>query len=153
MDNLEKIKNSANLCLNCKNPMCKKGCPIETNIPEFISKIKENKFEEAYIIKGIKSEPIKISELEKFVNNWAELNNIEHIIERKEENGVKVAIIGSGPAGIACATELLKEGFDVTIYEKEEKIGGLLEYGIPDFRLDKSLVQTVLSLQVIYKFA
>ena len=169
MDNLEKIKNSANLCLNCKNPMCKKGCPIETKIPEFISKIKENKFEEAYkilqennimseicstvcptenqcmgkCIKGIKTEPIKINELEKFVNDWAKTNNIEYNIEVKNKNGIKVAIVGSGPAGLACANELLKEGFEVTIFEKEEKIGGLLEYGIPDFRLPRTAMKKV----------
>lgn len=169
MVNLEEIKKSANLCLNCKNPMCKKGCPIETNIPEFIAKIKENKYEEAYkilqennimseicstvcptenqcmgkCIRGIKEAPIKINQLEKFVNNWAELNNIDHDIEKKEKNGVKVAIVGSGPAGIACATELLKEGFDVTIFEKEEKIGGLLEYGIPDFRLPRTAMEKI----------
>jgi len=170
MNDLEDIKNSANLCLNCKNPMCKKGCPIETNIPEFISKIKENKFEEAYkilqennimseicstvcptenqcmgkCIRGIKTEPIKINKLEKFVNNWAEVNGIEHGIEIKEKNDIKVAIVGSGPAGIACATELLKEGFEVTIFEKEEKIGGLLEYGIPDFRLPRKTLKKVI---------
>ncbi len=169
MNNLEDIKNSANLCLNCKNPMCKKGCPIETQIPEFISKIKENNLKEAYnilqdnnimseicsticptenqcmgkCIKGIKAEPIKINLLEKFVNNWAEFNNVDYKIETKKKNGIKVAIIGAGPAGLACATELLKEGFEITIFEKEQKIGGLLEYGIPDFRLPRTAMKKV----------
>lgn len=169
MKNYEEIQNWASLCLNCKNPMCKKGCPIETNIPEFIEKVKENKLEEAYSIlqennimseicsticpsenqcmgkcvKGIKTEPVNINSLEKFVNEWAEENNIQYTINKKKNNGIKVAIIGAGPAGLACATELLKEGFDVTIYEKENKLGGLLEYGIPNFRLPRTAIKKV----------
>jgi len=171
MDDLEEIKKSASWCLNCKKPMCKTGCPIQTKIPEFINKIKEEKFEEAYIIlqqnnimseicsmvcptenqcmgkciRGIKSEPVKINELEKFVNDWAKLNNINYNPEIKNKKKVKVAIIGAGPAGLACANELLKEGFDVTIFEKEEKLGGLLEYGIPDFRLPRTAMEKVAS--------
>jgi len=170
MNNFDKIKNIANLCLNCKKPLCKTGCPIQTKIPEFISNIKENNLEEAYnilqennimseicsticpseeqcmskCIKGIKNEPIKINLLEKFVNNWAEINNVSYDIKIQEKNNVKAAIVGGGPAGISCATELLKEGFDVTIFEKEEKLGGLLEYGIPDFRLPRNALKKVI---------
>lgn len=165
--NLEETKAFADLCLNCKNPMCRKGCPIETRIPEFISKIKNKQLEEAYkilqdnnimseicsiicpsenqcmgkCIKGIKGEPIRINDLENFVNKWAEENNIDYKIKTKKTQNIKIAIIGSGPAGLACATELLKEGIDVTIFEKEQALGGLLEYGIPDFRLPKRIVR------------
>lgn len=169
MKNIDNILLKARQCLNCKKPMCKKGCPISTDIPTFISKIKENKFEEAYYIlqennllseicsnicpvenqcmgsciKGIKGEPIQINYLEKFVNNWANDNNIEYIPNIKPNNNTSVAVIGSGPAGIAAAVELRKAGFNVTIFEKEEKYGGILEYGIPEFRLDKNIVQSI----------
>ena len=156
----------ANKCLNCKNAICsKKGCPVNTNIPLFISKIKENKLEEAYnilnennimsyicstvcpyeeyctgsCIKGIKGESVKIYKLEKFVNNWARENNIKYNYELKKETGINVAVIGSGPSGIACSVELKKEGYNVTMFEKEESIGGLLTYGIPGFRLPRNI--------------
>ncbi len=157
----------ANKCLNCKNPMCQKGCPVQTNIPLFISKIKENKLEEAYnilnennimsyicstvcpyeeycmgsCIKGIKGESVKISTLEKYVNSWARDNNITYDFKLKENNGIKIAIIGSGPSSIACAVELKKEGYDVYIFEKEEFVGGLLTYGIPGFRLPRNITK------------
>jgi len=181
LEDLNEILNDANRCLNCKNAKCKTGCPISTNIPEFIKNIKENNFKKAYqilqennfmsqicsivcpvenqcvghCVKGIKSDPIKINKLEKFINDWANLNNIEYIPKTKNLSNKKVSIIGSGPAGIACAVELKKAGADVTIFEKENKCGGILEYGIPDFRLPKdtlkNLIQKVLSLGIDIK--
>ena len=169
MNNLKDALEEAKKCLNCKNPMCQKGCPIGTHIPSFISEIKNNNLEEAYkilqennimsnicsnvcpyeeccvgnCIKGIKGEPIQVNKLEKYINNWARENNVVYVNERKESNNIKIAIIGSGPAGIECAVELSKEGFDVTIFEKEEEIGGLLTYGIPGFRLPRDITQSL----------
>lgn len=166
MEKFEKVLEKVNKCLNCKNPMCKKGCPIETDIPNFIAKIKENDLKQAYYIlqennimseicctvcpvekqcmgsciKGIKGEPVEISYLEKYINKWAEKNNITLMPELKPLTNRKVAVIGSGPAGIACAIELRKAGINVTIFEKEDTCGGILEYGIPDFRLSKNIV-------------
>ena len=169
MEDIEEILNKANRCLNCKNPICKDGCPISTNIPEFIKCIKEENFLQAYTIlqnnnimsdicsnicpveeqcmgkciRGIKEKPVDINQLEKFINEWAEKNNIEDKINVNKDNNKKIAIIGAGPAGIACAVELRKKGYEVIIFEKENKIGGLLEYGIPDFRLAKSKVERI----------
>lgn len=166
MEDISKILNEAKECLNCKKPMCKDGCPVYTSIPEFISKIKEEKFEEAYkiliennimseicslvcptenqcmgkCIKGIKGKSVDISKLELFINKWAKENNVNFNIEPKQSKKVKIAIIGAGPAGIACAVELKKEGYQVTIFEKENKVGGILEYQIPDFRLEKEII-------------
>ena len=149
MEDFQNILEEANRCLNCKNPMCsKKGCPIQTKIPDFINEIKQNNLKNAYkilqennifsdvcsnvcpfeeyceghCIKGIKDNPIKISKLEKYVNLWARENNIEYIIKKDNQNGIKVAIIGSGPSGLECAVELAKKGYSVTIYEKEPNI-------------------------------
>lgn len=169
LEEIDSILNEANRCLNCKTPMCKKGCPIETCIPEFISKIKENKFIEAYFIlqennpmseicsticpveeqcvghciRGLKGTPIKINSLEKFVNIWAKENNVSYEIKKVQNINKKVAIIGAGPAGIACAIDLAKNGASVTIFEKESSLGGILEYGIPDFRLQKSILSKI----------
>lgn len=169
MNNLQEAQNEANKCLNCKNAMCQKGCPIGTNIPSFITEIKNNNLEVAYkilqennimsnicsnvcpyeeccvgsCIKGIKGEPIQVNKLEKYVNNWARDNNVIYVNEREKPNNIKIAVIGSGPAGIECAVELSKEGFDVTIFEKEEEIGGLLTYGIPGFRLPRDITQNL----------
>ena len=166
---MERLLNEANRCLNCKNPMCRNGCPVSTNIPEFIRKIKEKKFEEAYYIlqennfmseicslicptqdqcmgkciRGIKADPVNINKLEYFVNKWANEHHLKYTINVKKSNGKKVAIIGAGPSGISCAIELKKEGYDVTIFEKEEKIGGILEYQIPDFRLEKETIKPI----------
>ena len=169
---MKEILNLAEECLNCKvKPCSKKGCPINTDIPEFISMVKEEKFEEAYkilqknnlssyicslvcpqeeqcegsCIRGIKASSVHIGNLEKAVNEWAIKNNYEYKIEKKEFNGKKVAIIGSGPAGLACSIELLKEGFSVDIYEKDKIPGGILVYGIPDFRLEKSIVEDLIN--------
>ena len=169
---MDEIKEKANYCLNCKNKPCStNGCPINTNIPEFISEIKNENFEKAYdilnennicshicsivcpqeeqcegsCIRGINGKPTEIGNLEKFVNEWAKENNYEYKINKKDNNGKRVAVIGSGPAGIECAYELLKEGYNVDIYEKDEIPGGLLVYGIPDFRLSKEIVNKVMN--------
>lgn len=168
--NMEEVKNAANWCLNCKlKPCSTKGCPMRTNIPEFITEIKEENFERAYqilqsnnifshicgivcpqeeqcegsCVRGIKQTATKIGALERFVNEWAKSNNYKSNISKKEYNGKNIAIIGSGPAGLECAVELLKEGFKVTIFEKDEKLGGILTYGIPDFRLSKDIVKNI----------
>lgn len=156
----------AERCLNCKNAQCMKGCPVSINIPAFISKIKEKDFEGAYqsislssslpavcgrvcpqekqceskCVRGIKAEPVGIGRLERFV---ADYHN-EHCTElpqKPESNGHKVAIIGAGPSGLTCAGDLAKMGYDVTIFEALHKAGGVLVYGIPEFRLPKSIVQ------------
>lgn len=171
MENIEEIKQKANWCLQCKTKPCmEKGCPIHTNIPEFISKIKEEKFKEAYdilqennifshvcgticpqeeqcegsCIRGIKQIPTSIGELEKFVNEWAEKNSYEFEYKVGEEKNKNIAIIGSGPAGLECAYELRKNGYKVTIFEKDEDYGGILRYGIPDFRLSKDIIQNII---------
>ena len=170
MENLDDVLNKASKCLNCKNPMCRKGCPIATNIPEFISKIKENNYLEAYnilqennlmseicstvcpverqcmgsCVRGIKGEPVQINYLERFINDWAKENNIKYDMKCKNISNKKIAIIGAGPAGLACSIELRKAGADVTIFEKEEMCGGILEYGIPDFRLSKNTIENLI---------
>jgi glutamate synthase (NADPH/NADH) small chain len=156
----------AERCLNCKNAQCMKGCPVSINIPEFISKIKDKDFEGAYqsiskssslpavcgrvcpqenqcegkCVRGIKTEPVGIGRLERFV---ADYHN-EHCTElpqKPQSNGHKVAIIGAGPSGLTCAGDLAKLGYEVTIFEALHKAGGVLVYGIPEFRLPKSIVQ------------
>ena len=168
---MKNIKKLAEECLNCKNPLCRiKGCPISTNIPGFIKEVKDENIEEAYrilqennilssicseicpveqqcmgsCIKGIKGTPVQVNILEQYVNTYAEKQNLELKIEKKNNNK-KVAVIGSGPAGISCAYELVKKGYKVTIFEKEEKCGGVLEYGIPDFRLNKESINKVIN--------
>lgn len=155
----------AERCLNCKNMPCVSGCPVNIHIPEFISKVKEGDFEAAYqiiakssslpavcgrvcpqesqceskCIRGIKGEPVGIGRLERFVADW----HNEHFsgeIKKAEPNGHKVAVVGSGPAGLACAGDLAKRGYDVTVFEAFHTAGGVLIYGIPEFRLPKSIV-------------
>lgn len=135
MNNFEEMLKEANECLNCKNPLCRKGCPIATRIPEFINEIKNNNLNKAYeilqennimsdicsnvcpyeeycsghCIRGIKGKPISVSKLEKFVNLWARENNIKYKYKLEEKNGVKVAVIGSGPAGIECRSRTCKK--------------------------------------------
>lgn len=167
---MEQIKEKADYCLNCKTKPCAiKGCPIQTEIPEFIEQIKNDNIKEAYnilqennicsyvcslvcpqeeqcegsCVRAVKTEATHIGELEKFVNEWAIENNYEYEIIKKESNGKKVAVIGSGPAGIIVSYELLKNGFEVEMYEKDSLLGGLLVYGIPDFRLSKDKVQAI----------
>ena len=155
----------AERCLNCKNAQCVKGCPVSIDIPGFISEIKSRNFEKAYevlsdssalpavcgrvcpqesqcegkCIRGIKGDPVSIGKLERFVADWAR----EHGIKPKKAdkmNGHKVAVIGSGPAGLTCAGDLAKLGYDVTIFEALHRAGGVLSYGIPEFRLPKDEV-------------
>ena len=160
----------ANRCLHCKNMPCVSGCPVHINIPDFIQKIKEEKFEEAYdiisessslpavcgrvcpqesqceclCVRGkaikVKSEAVAIGRLERFVADYHN-NNCKELPKRVESNGHKVAIIGSGPSGLACAGELAKSGFDITIFEALHLAGGVLVYGIPEFRLPKDIVE------------
>lgn len=170
MEEIE-IKEKANYCLGCKTKPCTKGCPMNTSIPEFIQKIKENEIEDAYnilrsnnifshicsiicpqeeqcegsCVRGIKQKPTQIGKLEKFVNEWAEKNKIEEKEIEIKEKKQKVAIIGSGPAGLECAYELRKNGYKVEVFEKEKKLGGILEYGIPDFRLNKKYVEKIIN--------
>lgn len=149
-------------CINCKNAQCIKGCPVAINIPGFIEQVKNGDFEAAYqiisessalpaicgrvcpqesqcegkCIRGIKGDPISIGKLERFIADWARENNIKPQ-GAKELNGKKVAVIGSGPAGLTCAGDLAKLGYDVTIFEALHEPGGVLVYGIPEFRLPK----------------
>ncbi len=155
----------ATRCINCRNAQCVKGCPVAIDIPGFISKVKEGDIEAAYqvisassalpaicgrvcpqetqcegkCIRGIKGEPISIGKLERFVADWASENGIAPE-GCKEKNGKKVAVIGSGPAGLTCAGDLAKMGYDVTIFEALHEPGGVLVYGIPEFRLPKQAV-------------
>ena len=149
-------------CINCKNAKCVTGCPVNINIPGFIHEVKEGNFEEAYriisessalpaicgrvcpqesqcegkCIRGIKGESISIGKLERFVADWARENGIKPTAPA-EKNGKKVAVIGSGPSGLTCAGDLAKLGYDVTIFEALHEPGGVLVYGIPEFRLPK----------------
>jgi len=161
--NKEEAMEEASRCINCKNAKCIEGCPVSINIPAFIEQVKDGNFEEASkvigkssalpavcgrvcpqesqcegkCIRGIKGEPISIGKLERFVADWARENGIKP--EKAEKmNGHKVAVIGSGPAGLTCAGDLAKMGYDVTIFEALHEPGGVLIYGIPEFRLPKS---------------
>lgn len=163
--NSDEAVEEAKRCLNCKNANCVKGCPVSINIPEFIDQIKNNDFEKAYevlskstslpaicgrvcpqesqcegkCIRGIKGDSVSIGKLERFVADWAAENNITAKVEEEKKNK-KVAVIGSGPAGLTCAGELAKSGYDVTVFEALHKAGGVLVYGIPEFRLPKDTV-------------
>ena len=156
----------AKRCLNCKNPKCMSGCPVKVHIPEFIALVAEGKFEEAYqviskssslpavcgrvcpqetqceglCIRGIKGEPVAIGRLERFVADYHNKHSNNEGV-RIEPNGHKVAIVGSGPAGLTCAGDLARLGYDVTIFEALHLAGGVLVYGIPEFRLPKAIVQ------------
>lgn len=162
--NMEEAQAEASRCINCKNPLCVQGCPVSIDIPAFIQKIKEGDMKEAgkiiakysnlpavcgrvcpqetqcegKCILGIKGEPVSIGKLERFVGDWVIANGIEY--EIKEKNNKKVAVIGGGPAGLTAAGDLAKMGYDVTIYEALHKLGGVLSYGIPEFRLPKEKV-------------
>ncbi|WP_252249886.1 NADPH-dependent glutamate synthase [Clostridium sp. ZBS13] len=163
--NEEEAKKEASRCLNCKNPKCIEGCPVAINIPGFISHIKDNKFEDAAkeiakysalpavcgrvcpqesqcegkCVLGIKGEPVSIGKLERFTSDWSAEHNVD-LSETAPSNGKKIAVIGSGPSGLTCAGDLAKKGYDVTIFEALHKAGGVLEYGIPEFRLPKEKV-------------
>lgn len=155
----------ASRCLNCKNPRCVASCPVNVNIPSFIAQIKEGNFAsaadiiakdsslpavcgrvcpqetqcEGSCVLGVKFEPVAIGKLERFVADWSRETNYSSACTA-ESNGHKVAIIGSGPAGLACASDLARMGYDVTIFEALHKAGGVLQYGIPEFRLPKETV-------------
>lgn len=162
----EQAIDEANRCLNCKNPLCVKGCPVSVPIPRFIQKIQEKDFEGAYqvisltsslpavcgrvcpqetqceakCIRGIKGESVAIGRLERFVADYHNSHAAE-APEKPRPNGHKVAIVGSGPAGLTCAGDLAKKGYDVTVFEAFHLAGGVLVYGIPEFRLPKAIVQ------------
>ena len=161
----EAIK-EANRCLQCKKPMCMSGCPVSIAIPEFIKHLREDDIKGAYevisassslssicgrvcpqekqceskCIKGLKGEAISIGSLERYVSDEAYLNNLISL-KKEKNNGKKVAIVGSGPAGLSCAGSLAKNGYNVVIYEVLHEAGGVLTYGIPEFRLPKSIVK------------
>ncbi len=166
----EMAKGEAERCLSCKNQPCVEGCPVNVRIPEFIAKIRENKLAEAYgilrstnslpavcgrvcpqesqceskCVRGIKHEPVGIGRLERFVADWAmrpENGGKADAAKAERHNGKKVAVIGSGPAGLTCAGDLAKLGYKVTIFEALHTPGGVLVYGIPEFRLPKVLVR------------
>ena len=163
--NREEAVMEASRCINCKNAQCVKGCPVAINIPGFIEQVKNDNPEEAYriisqssslpavcgrvcpqesqcegkCIRGIKGQPISIGKLERFVADWARENDIKPQ-GAAEKNGKKVAVIGSGPAGLTCAGDLAKLGYEVTIFEALHEPGGVLVYGIPEFRLPKQAV-------------
>ena len=163
--NMEEAMAEASRCINCKNAQCVKGCPVSINIPGFIQQVKEGNMEAAYqvisessalpavcgrvcpqesqcegkCIRGIKGDPVSIGKLERFVADWACEQGIKPE-GAKEKLGKKVAVIGSGPAGLTCAGDLAKLGYDVTIFEALHEAGGVLVYGIPEFRLPKKAV-------------
>ena len=160
--NTEEAMAEASRCLNCKNAKCIGGCPVNINIPAFIAQINEGNFQRAYeilsesstlpavcgrvcpqesqcekyCIRGLKGDAVSIGKLERFAADWAKDNDVKPTL-LKEKNGHKAAIIGSGPAGLTCAGDLAKMGYDVTIFEALHKAGGVLSYGIPEFRLPK----------------
>ena len=162
----EQAVDEANRCLHCPKKPCQSGCPVSINIPEFIAKIKERDFEGAYqvihqssslpavcgrvcpqetqceskCVRGIKGEPVAIGRLERFVADWHNAHATESPAV-PAPNGHKVAIIGAGPSGLTCAGDLAKLGYDVTVFEALHLAGGVLVYGIPEFRLPKSIVQ------------
>ena len=163
--NQQEAQTEASRCLNCKNPRCVAACPVNINIPAFINHVVEGDFKaasdvisedsslpsicgrvcpqetqcEGSCILGIKGEPVAIGKLERFVGDWS-LENDSKSVAKADANGHKVAVIGSGPAGLACASDLAKMGYEVTVFEALHKLGGVLVYGIPEFRLPKEKI-------------
>lgn len=162
----EDAVNEAQRCLNCPKHPCVDGCPVNVRIPEFIAKVAEEKFEEAYeiltstnslpaicgrvcpqenqcegkCVRGIKGEPVGVGRLERFVADYHRETVGNSNVQPVETNGIRVAIVGSGPAGLTCAGDLINLGYDVTVFEALHKEGGVLVYGIPEFRLPKAIV-------------
>ena len=162
----EMAMEEAGRCLNCKKPKCVEGCPVNVRIPEFIAKVHEGDFKAAYeiitstnalpalsgrvcpqesqceskCVRGIKGESVAIGRLERFVADWYR-ENVNAMPEKAVSNGIKVAVVGSGPAGLTCASDLAKKGYQVSIFEALHTAGGVLVYGIPEFRLPKDIVQ------------
>ena len=162
----EQAIDEAQRCLNCKNRACMTGCPVMVHIPEFIAEVAKGNFEEAYqiisatsalpavcgrvcpqesqcekyCVRGKKGEPVAIGRLERFVADWHNANATAAPV-KPESNGHKVAVVGSGPAGLTCAGDLARKGYDVTVFEALHLAGGVLVYGIPEFRLPKAIVQ------------
>ncbi len=162
----EQAMDEAARCLNCKKPLCVSGCPVSIRIPEFIAKVAEGDFEAAYqiisqdsalpavcgrvcpqetqceaqCVRGKKGEPVGIGRLERFVADWHNANGTE-TPEKPASNGHRVAVIGSGPSGLTCAGDLARKGYEVTVFEALHLAGGVLVYGIPEFRLPKTIVQ------------
>ncbi|SFD50227.1 NADPH-dependent glutamate synthase, partial [Clostridium uliginosum] len=160
----EAVKEAAR-CLNCKNPKCIEGCPVAINIPGFVSHVKDGEFEnaakeiakysalpavcgrvcpqekqcEGKCVLGIKGESVSIGKLERFTADWGASHKVD-LSKTAPKNGIKVAVVGSGPSGLTCAGDLAKKGYEVTIFEALHKAGGVLEYGIPEFRLPKEKV-------------
>lgn len=156
----------AKRCLNCKTKPCIGGCPVAIDIPAFIAKVQEGEFEEAYqiiskssslpavcgrvcpqevqcearCVRGVKGEPVAVGRLERFVSDWHNAN-VEEKPEKPESNGLKAAVIGAGPSGLTCAGDLARMGYKVTVFEALHLAGGVLVYGIPEFRLPKAIVQ------------
>ena len=162
----ETAMEEAQRCLNCKNKPCIGGCPVKIHIPDFIAKVAAGEFEQAYqiiqqtsslpavcgrvcpqetqceskCVRGIKGEPVAIGRLERFVADWHNANSCDLPV-KAAPNGHKVAVVGSGPAGLTCAGDLAKRGYDVTVFEALHLAGGVLVYGIPEFRLPKKIVR------------
>ena len=161
----EMAVNEAKRCIGCKNKPCQSGCPVGIDIPEFIAHVAEGDFEAAYqvinrssslpavcgrvcpqetqceskCVRGVKGEPVAIGRLERFVADWYR-ENVNAMPEKAASNGIKVAVVGSGPSGLTCASELAKKGYQVSIFEALHTAGGVLVYGIPEFRLPKAIV-------------
>ena len=162
----EQALDEAQRCLHCKNKPCMQGCPVMVHIPDFIAEVAKGDFEaayqiiaatsalpavcgrvcpqesqcEKYCVRGIKGEPVGIGRLERFVADWHR-EHASGAAEKPASNGHKVAIVGSGPAGLTCAGDLAKKGYEVTVFEALHLAGGVLVYGIPEFRLPKTIVQ------------
>lgn len=167
---LEEAMNEAKRCIHCKNPACVSGCPVGIPIPEFVGKVAEGDIAAAYeilsnanalpaisgrvcpqesqcegrCVRGVKGEPVAIGRLERFVADWAAENGVSNVATAPK-NGHKVAVIGSGPAGLTCAGELARMGYQVSVFEAFHMPGGVLSYGIPEFRLPKAIVKREVS--------